>query len=100
VLIGHYHKLDSGLVRGTWYCQTGCQQDQTPFMRQRSLEAHVGGLLLEMEQDPRDGSICGFKVDMRRYFAKAYYFKSGEANQRWSGHGPIKQVPRGSNIRN
>jgi hypothetical protein len=37
---------------------------------------------------------------MRRYFAKAYYFKSGEANQRWSGHGPIKQVPRGSNIRN
>jgi hypothetical protein len=99
VLIGHYHKLDSGLVRNTWYAQVGCQQDQTPFMRQRSLEAHVGGILLEMEQDPEDGSILGFKPDMRRYFARAYYFKAGQANQRWSGHGPIRQVPRGSNVK-
>jgi hypothetical protein len=97
VLIGHYHKLDAGIVRGTWYGQVGCQQDQTPFMRQRSLEAHVGGILLEMEQDPKDGSISGFKPDMRRYFARAYYFKSGQANRRWSGHGPIRQVPRKAN---
>jgi hypothetical protein len=98
-LIGHYHKLDAGLIRNVWYGQVGCQQDQTPFMRQRSLEAHVGGILLEIEQDPGDGSISGFRPDMRRYFTRSYYFKSGQANQRWSGHGPIKQIPRAPNVK-
>jgi hypothetical protein len=94
LLIGHYHKLEAGLIRNVWYAQTGCQQDQTPFLRTKSIEAHVGGLLIEMLQDPKDGSITAFKPDMRRYFNRAYYFKTGQANERWSGHGPIKQVPR------
>lgn len=93
-LIAHYHKLDSGLVRNVWYSQLGCGQDQTPFMRQRSLEAHVGGILLEIEQDPRDGSISSYKPEMRRYFNQRYYFKSGQGNQRWSGSGPIQKTPR------
>ena len=96
-LIGHYHKLDAGIVRNVWYAQVGCQQDQTPFMRQRSLEAHVGGILLEIEQNPKDGSIIGFKPDMKRYFNKSYYFKGGHGNARWSGSGPIRQVPRAAN---
>lgn len=99
LLIGHYHKLDNGLIRNVWYAQTGCQQDQTPFMRQKSLEAHVGGLLIEMEQDPKDGSIFSFTPTMQRYYSRAYYFKEGKANQRWSGHGPIQQVPRKANIK-
>ena len=42
-LYGHYHKLWSGNIRNVWCIQTGCGQDQTPFMRKKKLEAHVGG---------------------------------------------------------
>ncbi len=99
VLIGHYHKLISGLIRNVFFAEVGCQQDQTPFMRQRSLEAHIGGILLELEQDPRDGTITCFKPDMRRYYNRGYYFKAGQGNQRWSGSGPVKQVPRSPNTK-
>lgn len=98
LLMGHYHKIDFGLVRNVWYCQTGTAQDQTPFMRQKSLEAHVGGFLIEMEQDPETGAIIDFTPKARRYFNRAYYFKGGQANDRWSGSGPIKQIPRAANI--
>jgi hypothetical protein len=94
LLLGHYHKIDFGLVRNVWYVQTGTSQEQTPFMRQKSLEAHVGGFLIEMEQDPETGAIVAFTPIARRYFNRAYYFKAGLGNDRWSGHGPIKQVPR------
>ncbi len=98
LLLGHYHKIDFGLVRNVWYVQTGTQQDQTPFMAQKAIEAHVGGFLLELEQDPQTGGIVEFTPIARRYFNRAYYFKSGHANQRWSGHGPIRQVPRAANV--
>jgi hypothetical protein len=32
-LYGHYHKLWAGNIRNVWCVQTGCQEDQTPFMR-------------------------------------------------------------------
>lgn len=98
LLMGHYHKIDFGLVRNVWYVQTGSQQDQTPFMRQKSIEAHVGGFLIEMEQDPKTGAIIDFTPKARRYFNRAYYFKEGRANDRWSGSGPIKPVPRAANV--
>ena len=98
VLFGHYHKLECGNVRNVWYCQTGCQCDQTPFMRQKNLESHVGGILLGLEQDPETGAITRMTPDIHRYFNRGYYFKEGKANQRWSGHGPIRQVPRGVNL--
>ena len=43
IFMGHYHKLEAGNARNVWYVQTGTQSDQTPFMRKKSLEAHVGG---------------------------------------------------------
>lgn len=95
LLLGHYHKLDAGLIRNVWYGQTGCGQDQTPFMAQKALEAHVGGLLIECEQDPETGSIISYTPHLRRYFNRAYYFKTGKANNRWSGSGPVKPAPRG-----
>ncbi len=98
LLLGHYHKIDFGLVRNVWYVQTGTQQDQTPFMAQKAIEAHVGGFLIEMEQDPTTGAIVSFTPQARRYFNRGYYFKAGHANERWSGHGPIKQVPRKANV--
>ena len=87
---GHYHKLDAGNVRNVWYAQTGCCQDQTPFMRKKSLEAHVGGVILGLEQDPRTGAIIGCDAGMQRYFNREYY----NISKRWSRHGPVGQPPR------
>lgn len=98
VLMGHYHKIDCGLVRNVWYCQTGTQQDQTPFMRKRAIEAHVGGFLIEAEQDPETGAIIGFTPQARRYFNRAYHFQHGLGNNRWSPHGPVTPVPRHPNV--
>lgn len=94
LFLGHYHKIDFGLIRNVWYGQTGCQQDQTPFMRLIPTEAQVGGLIVSCEQDPRTGAIISFTPTARRYFNVAYYFKEGKANNRWSGTGPITKVPK------
>lgn len=77
-LYGHYHKLWAGNIRNVWCLQSGTSQDQTPFMRKKKIEAHVGGSLLTMEQDPETGAIIGFMPQMVRYFNKGYY------NGRWS----------------
>lgn len=86
-LYGHYHKLDCGLVRNVWYLQTGCCEDQTPFMRKKSIEAHVGGCMVHLEQDPETGAITGFTPSIWRYFNTGYY------NNRWGGP-DITQPPR------
>lgn len=95
--LGHYHKIDAGLVRNVWYAQTGTTQDQTPFMAQKSLEAHVGGVIIDMEQDPETGAILTYRPEMIRYFNKGYYFREGRANNRWSESGPIRPPPRAAN---
>lgn len=82
-LYGHYHKLWSGNIRNVWCLQTGTGQDQTPFMRKKRLEAHVGGTYVEMEQDPVSGAIINFTPTLHRYFNRGFY--SG----RWSHHGPV-----------
>lgn len=94
VLFGHYHKLDCNNIRNVWAIQTGTAQDQTPFMRKKSLEAHVGGAIIEVEQDPATGAIISFKPELRRYFNRQYYVSAGLANNRWSGHGKPKMIPR------
>lgn len=98
LLMGHYHKLDAGLARNVWYAQTGCQQDQTPFMAQKAIQAHVGGVIVQMEQDPDTGAIIEFTPSIRRYFNREYYFQDGLANDRFSGSGSIRQVPRKANV--
>jgi hypothetical protein len=75
---GHYHKLWAGNIRGVWCLQTGTCKSQDPFMRKKKLEAHVGGAIVEMEQDPKTGAIIAFKPNMIRYFNKGYY------QDRWS----------------
>ena len=95
LLLGHYHKLDPGTTRNVWYCQTGTTQDQTPFMRKKSLEAHVGGAMIHLEQDPESGAITGFTPHLWRYFNKAFHMAAGHANGRWSKHELVKPMPRG-----
>jgi len=89
-LYGHYHKLLSCNVRNVFAVQTGTQQDQTPFMRKKRLEAHVGGTLVKLRQDPRTGAIVSMSAELIRYFNKEYYAGAG----RWSKHEKVKQLRR------
>lgn len=83
LLAGHYHKLWAGNIRNVWAIQTGCSQDQTPFMRKKKLEAHVGGCLVKLTQDPDTGAIVRCQVEIIRFFHRGYY------ENRWNHHGPV-----------
>lgn len=87
-LYGHYHKLWAGNIRNVWCVQTGTTQDQTPFMRKKKLEAHVGGFIVKVTQDPETGAIVRCRTEMLRYFNRGYY------GSRWSHHGPVNLLPR------
>jgi len=89
-LYGHYHKMMAANVRNVWAIQTGCQQDQTPFMRKKRLEAHVGGVLVKLRQDPRTGAIVSCLPELIRYFNREYYVGSG----RWSKHESVRKLRR------
>lgn len=82
-LYGHYHKLWAGNIRNVWCLQTGTCKDQDPFMRKKKIDAHVGGAIVRMEQDPDTGAITSFEPNMIRYFNKGYY------NDRWSMAGEV-----------
>jgi len=88
-IYGHLHKMWAGNIRNVWCLITGCCQDQTPFMRKNKLEAHIGGTIVTMEQDPETGAITSFCPDMKRYFTRGYY-----ADARWSHHGPVNKPDR------
>lgn len=92
-LYGHYHKLWAGLIRGVWVAQTGTAQDQTPFMRKKRLEAHVGGCLIKLKQDPKSGAITSMTPELIRYFNRGWY--AG----RWSKHGAVRLAERGAGPR-
>jgi len=53
-------------------------------MRKKKIEAHVGGTLVKMEQDPNSGAIIGFMPYMYRYFVKGAY----DVN-RYNHSGPV-----------
>ena len=89
LLAGHYHKAEYGYPREVHCVQVGCTEDQTPFMRKKKLEAHVGGAIVELEQDPETGAIVGFTPKLIRYFNKGYY------NGRWSHGGGVQLPARG-----
>jgi hypothetical protein len=95
VFFGHWHKLWSGLIRNVWVVQTGTSQDQTPFMRKKGLEAHVGGCLVRLKQEPRTGAIVQMGCEIRRYFNKAFY-EGTVVNNRWSHSGPVQKPIKAS----
>lgn len=93
-LYGHYHKLWSGIIRNVWALQTGTQQDQTPFMRKRHLEAHVGGIpVIRLEQHPETGSIISCAPQLVKYYNRGWY----SGSNRWSHHGPVVLPDRSIN---
>lgn len=74
VLQGHYHKFNVGYPREVFVVDTGTICDQTLFMRKRQLQAHVGGLIVELMQAP-DGRIVRFRVEFLPFYDRGFYEK-------------------------
>jgi hypothetical protein len=80
-LVGHYHKLSHGYPREVHTVQTGCTQDQTPFLRKLKIQAHVGGTIIRFHQADT-GEINRFQVEFITFFDKKFYEKL-DKYRRW-----------------
>lgn len=78
LLLGHYHKASYDYIRGVHVVQGGTTMDQSPFMRKKRLEAHVGGWICEFEQG-ESGVIQSFQSEWIPFYGKDFYNK----NQIW-----------------
>ena len=72
LLMGHYHKMEYNFIRGVYVVQGGCTMDQSPFMRKKRLDAHVGGWICEYQQAD-NGVILSFKAEWIPFYAKEFY---------------------------
>lgn len=72
LLVGHYHKFEFGYPREVYTIQAGCTQDQSPFMRKKKIQAHVGGVTVRMRQDDC-GIITDFNVTWHPFFDRDFY---------------------------
>lgn len=76
LLLGHYHKAEYSYIRGVHTVQTGCTQDQTPFMRKKRLAAHLGGWIIEIATDDI-GAVTKFRQEFFPFYDNSYYSKWG-----------------------
>ncbi len=60
LLVGHYHKMDYLFTRNVHAFQAGTTQDQSEWMRTKSIQAHMGGFLLDVYMK-EDGTIDRLK---------------------------------------
>ena len=73
LISGHFHKLAGPMmIRNVWVILPGCTCDQTPFMRKKSIEAHVGFGILEMQQDVR-GAVRRVRWEETSYYDRGYH---------------------------
>ena len=72
LLMGHFHKYETGYPREVYVVQPGTTEDQTPFMRQKRILAMVGGVTLEFEVDAH-AFIHGFKVQWHPFYDRDFY---------------------------
>lgn len=72
LLMGHYHKMAFDYIRGVYVIQGGCTMDQSPFMRKKRLDAHVGGWICEYQQGI-NGTIQSFKAEWIPFYSKEHY---------------------------
>lgn len=72
LLLGHYHKFGVTYTRDVYAVQAGCTQDQTRFMRNKAIAAHVGGCILSFVQDTKHGVLTRFQVEWIPFFDKEF----------------------------
>lgn len=65
LLVGHYHKMDYLFERNVHTFQAGTTENQSEWMRERSIQAHVGGLLLDVYMKD-DGTVDKLRYRMIR----------------------------------
>lgn len=78
LLAGHFHKAEYGYPREVHCVQAACTQDQTPFLRKKRIQAHVGGWTVSFEQD-ENGLIHRFLPEFHPFFDRDFY-------SRWRYH--------------
>lgn len=78
---GHYHKFNHGYPREVHTVQTGCTQDQTPFLRRMKVQVHVGGCIVRYQQ-ASTGEINRFQVEWIPFYDKRFYEKL-DKYKRW-----------------
>lgn len=83
-IIGHYHKQEYCFPRNVHCVQAGCTQDQTRFMRKRKLAAHVGFLIVTLQQDIK-GSISRFAPEFFPFWDRNYYLNRDGIGERLQG---------------
>jgi hypothetical protein len=74
LLLGHYHKASYDYIRGVHVLQGGTTMDQSPFMRKKRLEAHIGGWICEFQQG-EDGIVQSFQSEWIPFYGKNFYDK-------------------------
>ncbi len=75
LLVGHFHKAEyMPHYRNIHIIQAGCCQDQSTFMRGKSIEAHVGGWIIQFKQRP-DGSVCRLRAEFIGFYDRKYHIK-------------------------
>lgn len=72
VFVGHFHKFDYSYLRNVHVIQMGCTQDQTPFLRKKRIEAHVGGGYVEITQNEL-GIITKVGVFWMPFYDRKFY---------------------------
>lgn len=72
--IGHYHKHGYFMWRGVHCFLAGCIEDQTIFMRNHQISAHVGYWLIELFINT-DGIIQRFRHEWIPFFDRGFYKK-------------------------
>lgn len=65
--IGHFHKVEYLFYRNIQCFQTGCIQNQTPWMKRMNLSAHKGGWILDVFARP-DGWIDKLSMKLIPYY--------------------------------
>jgi len=60
LVLGHFHKAGWFIIRNVHVLLAGCFQNQTPFMRKRSLEAMKGGYIITLKIGEDKRSIVRF----------------------------------------
>lgn len=71
--VGHYHKFAYVYTRNVHAFMPGCTEDQSIFMRKCAIEAHVGGVICWIQQDPKDGHVTRFRCEWIPYYDRGYY---------------------------
>ena len=72
MLVGHFHKAEYSYIRNVHVVQMSCTEDQTPFMRKRRLQAHLGGWTVSFTVDDW-GNIHNFTPQFHPFYDKEFY---------------------------